>query len=280
MSRIKLQAGNVLLGQRERWSPEGTIFTTCRENNGPLAQRQGRNFGASYASIILGPDLARGQGPTNAPSIGGNIWDTTVPNGPVVTFAQDGLYTWIRGHMINGRWGGSGGNWNNLTPLTSQANSNHKTVEAYMDSFISASYGYEVNNNVNGYGLGRDDWYGVYYCVRCSQSPFADPMTDAQNNLYSYAPAFIKVSWRAVRIAKPVGQQVNNVIYGMNILNFQAVAVFPAGFIVPNRPQVLNGVNVLPAGNVAGGNLLGNLPVGFPNAQANNFDGDIEIHQS
>jgi hypothetical protein len=127
----------------------------------------------------------------------------------------------------------------------------------------------------------RSDWFGVYYCVQCSQSPFAHGYIDADAELYSYAPEFIKVSWRAVRMIKPVGQPVHTVVAGMNLHPFQAVPIFPVGFQRPPIPAAINGTPTLPAWNApGGGNVLGALPLGFPAAQANGFDGEIEIHQA
>jgi hypothetical protein len=223
-------------------------------------------FGATTGSILLGPDLAMGQGPVNAPSIGGTYWDTANRTGE--TFLNNVGYVWIRGHLINGRWGGSGGTWNNLTPLTALANSNHKTVEKYMDDYIIACLNYER-------AADRDFWYGVYYSVRCSVNPLSDVASTNNNNLHSYAPEFIKVSWRAIVMTKPVGQ-----FAGLNVLFWQPVAAFPVGFNVPVRSQAIGANQTLPTTNVPGGLLLGAPPINFPLAQANGFDGDIEIHQT
>src|ERR1044071_7613006 len=131
------------------------IFTSTNMVHGGISVRQGIAFGASTAAAILGPDLMMyGQGLPHVPSAVGAPWDTLLGLGrPLITFTQDTTYTWIRGHLINGRWGGSGANWNNLTPLTSTANSNHATVEGYIDSYLTNSLSYENATY-------RTHWYG------------------------------------------------------------------------------------------------------------------------
>ncbi|QQP94134.1 hypothetical protein [Lysobacter enzymogenes] len=257
------------------WSTNQPMFTIAREQLGPLAVRQIANFGASSASALLGPDLMMpGQQGNNVPTAVGAPWNQLLIGGPPLAFTQDLNYPWIRGHLINGRWGGPGNNWQNLVPLTGVGNANHATVEGYIDAFINACYQYETGGQ-------RQSWYGVYYSVQSSVSPFSAPnMTNAQN-LYSYAPEFILVTWRAVSIVKPVNVMPANAAANINNYAFNAVPAFPQGFVVPQLPAVMNGTQVLPAaGNVAGGAVLGGLPPGFPAAQANGFDGSIEIHQS
>lgn len=256
------------------WSSNQVIFTIARQQQGAQAARQITNFGASSASAILGPDLQMpGVQGNNVPTAVGPPWNQLLVGGPPLSFVQDGNYAWIRGHLINGRWGGPGNTWQNLVPLTGVANANHATVEGYMDAFIAACYQYETG----GY---RADWYGVYYCVQTSANPFSAPGVTNNINLYSYAPEFIRILWRAVRIAKPVNVSTAVAAANMNVYPFFAVPAFPGGFAVPARPLVMNGVNALPPGNVAGGAVLGAPPAGFPAAQANGFDGQIEIHQN
>lgn len=262
------------------WSTEQAIFTITREAHGALSARQITTFGASSASAILGPDLCMpGQQLPNVPTAVGPLWNQLLPHGPNVTFATDGNYQWKRGHLINGRWGGSGANWNNLTALTQIANANHATVEGYIDNFLTASLAYEQAAH-------RNTWYGVYYCVQCSVAPFSAALQTNNANLYSYAPAFIKISWRAVAITKPVNQTAQNAAAGMGGIGYAGVPA-PLPFAVPAKPAVMVGlggvaVPALPvAGNAAGGAVLGALPVGFPVAiPGNGFDGSIEIHQT
>lgn len=252
------------------------IFTATRMVHGGQSIRQGVTFGASCAAAILGPDLMMfGMGLPKVPTATGAPWDQLIPGTgrPQLSFTQDGNYTWIRGHLINGRWGGSGANWNNLTPLTSTANANHSTVEGYIDTYLTNSLSYENATY-------RTDWYGVCYLVRCSAAPFSHPMTTGNGELYSYAPAFIRVSWRAISIQKPTNLNVQTIKHGLATATITSVTTFPNGFTVPNKPTVMNGTAVLPLGNVAGGGLLGGAPFWFPTLQTNGFDGDIEIHQT
>lgn len=257
-----------------KWSAQSIIFTSTARIMGALSIRQGRNFGASSASVILGPDIMMPGGQTNnPPTATGYPWNNppTFAGGPPVTFSEDVLHTWIRGHLVNGRWGGPGNNWANLTPLTTIANPNHASVEAYMDRYLVSSLNYENA----GY---RNEWYGIYYAVQCSANPFA--AVPANNDLYSYAPEFIKITWRAVSIPKPVNVPVATAAANP-LMGGPLVAVPALPFNLPFPPAIAGWpVAVLPPGNIPGGAVLGGLPAGFPAWQNNGFDGQIEIHQS
>jgi hypothetical protein len=272
MSRIIYQT----TASGPKWSAPQAIFTSTEILTGPLSVRQGRHFGASVASAVLGPDIMMPGGQTNnPPSVGGYPWDNTstvFSGGPPVTFSQDNTHAWIRGHLINGRWGGTGNTWANLTPLTSIANPNHATIESYMDRYLTSSLNYE---NTTPY---KSAWYGIYYAVQCSANPFA--AAPANNDLYSYAPEFIRITWRAISIQKPVNQPVVTVHANPLVVGTPA-AVHVLPFPAPTTPTI-NGwpVAVLPPGNVPGGAVLEELPARFPAQQANGFDGQIEIHQS
>lgn len=257
------------------WSANQPIFTITQYQPGALAFRQIVNFGASSAAAVLGPDLAMpGQQGNNLPTAVGPPWNQLLFGGPPLSFIQDGANGWIRGHLINGRWGGPGNTWQNLVPLTGVANANHATVEGYIDAFIAACYQYEMAAH-------RTDWYGVYYCAQSSANPFSHPTMTNNQNLYSYAPEFIRIAWRAVRIVKPLNVMPNVAAGNMANYPVNAVAAFPVGFVLPPLPGVMNGAATLPAaGNVAGGAVLGALPGNFPAAQGNGFDGVIEIHQN
>lgn len=255
------------------WSANQPIFKITRYQPGALAFRQIVNFGASSAAAVLGPDLIMpGQQGNNHPTAGGPPWDQPLFGGPGIAFVQDVGFVWVRGHLINGRWGGPGNTWQNLVPLTGVANPNHATVEGYIDAYLLASYQYEMAAH-------RADWYGVYYCVQASASPLSHPALTNNANLYSYAPEFIRILWRAVSIAKPVNVMPAAAALNMGNYAVNPVAAFPPGFAVPALPMAMNGVQALPPGNVAGGAVLGALPGNFPAAQANGFDGGIEIHQ-
>lgn len=252
-----------------------TLFTNAQAHNAnALAPRQIFQFGGRYGFVLIGPDISMPGGITiNPPSVGGAFWDTLVQNGPPVTFNSDTNQFWKRGHLVNGEWGGPGNDWLNLTPLTAVANPNHATVEQYMRAFCQASLTYDNSN-----GVYKPDWYGIAYMVQCSQDPWSDPTQTNNTNLYSYAPEFIKVSWRAVRIPKPTNLQANQIAgYLASIAVLNNVPTLP--FTPPARPGAISGACV-PVGNTPGGQVFAGYG-NFPAPQYNNqFDGEIEIHQS
>jgi hypothetical protein len=257
-----------------KWSPDSNIFVTADLNLGPLSVWQGHNFGASYAWALLGPDLAMpGAQSNNIPTVTDYPWGPTgaFAGGPSpATFSTDNTYSWKRGHLINSRWHGPGNNWANLTPLTSIANSNHQSVEAYIDRYLEGSRLYEQAAN-------RNHWYGVFYAVQCSTTPFAD--VPALNKLYSYAPEFIKISWRAICVPKLVNLALPVVMLNPLLAGgLSSVPALPFPFPVP--PAIPGWpLAVLPASNIAGGAVAGAGAFVIPPIQANGFDGEIEIHQ-
>jgi len=254
-----------------------TLFTSARLQNGMLANRQGMGFGGEYGAVLIGPDISLPGGTTNnPPTAAGAIWDVLAgPGRPPLTFVQDVNQGWVRGHLVNGEWNGPGNTWNNLTPLTPVDNHNHATVEQYMRAFCQASLTYDVGPG--GYKL---NWYGIAYLVQCSTDPWSHAANTNNANLYSYAPAFIKVSWRAVAILKPNLQAAGIQAYLNAFVGFLTVAGLP--FAAPLRPPAINGPCVPAIGNVAGGGVFaypGHGGVAYPAAQANGFDGEIEVHQ-
>ena len=121
----------------------------------------------------------------------------------------------------------------------------------------------------------KTDWYGILYVVQRSQTPWADAPA-AQNNLYSYAPEFIKVSWRAISITKP-NLQTNQIQNFLNTATFNSVPHIPFKF--PPRPKAINGACVPSPNNNPGGAVYpSTIPI--PIAENNGFDGEIEVHQS
>lgn len=256
---------------------------TSNIHYGQLAQRQGRQFGASWASAIMGPDVLENPH-NNVPNIGGAPWDNHYPNNtPLVTFVNDVQNTWKRGHLVNGLWGGTGVDWRNLTPLTGIGNSNHATVEGYVANYLHACHVYENKD--------RDNYYGLQYVVCCSSNPFAQNPHD--NELYSYAPEFIRVSIRALVFTKPNNRnnanwtrdQAQNAV-NISFANGVGVQAFPQDFILPNVPTVMRNqhqpVLVLPNhnGNVAGGQVFNPPNNHILPMQNNNFDMDIDIFQN
>lgn len=259
-----------------RISAEHVLFFSARFDCDLEASRQGVRFGGQAASVLIGPDIGLPGGTTNnPPTANGRYWNILPGRGrPQLTFTEDGRVKWKRGHLVNGEWGGPGHDWRNLTPLTSKANTNHKTVEAYMKDFCAASLSYDEN------GPYKADWIGIAYMVQCSQDCYASVPRNA--DLYSYAPAFIKVSWRAVAIAKPNFRRAPGNVRGDVVRHLDGAAVLqninnPFPFAVPARPRAIAGAAV-PGGNAAGGAVFNAMP-GFPAAVANGFDGDIEVHQ-
>ncbi|MGO1001146.1 hypothetical protein [Lysobacter sp. CA196] len=255
------------------WTTNQPIFIATQYLTGPVATRQATNFGASSATAILGPDLIMpGQQGNNIATALGAPWSELLAGGPPLTFVQDPTRAWIRAHLINGRWGGAGNTWQNLVPLISPAYANRATVEGYMDAFLAASYRFEMGGQSNV-------WYGIYYCVQSSAKPFSNATATNNQNLYSYAPEFVRIVWRAVRITKPVNVSSASVAADLSTYPMSAVPSFPPGFLRPELPAAMNGARALPQGKVAGGAVLGALPGNVPAAQANGFDGEIEIHQ-
>ena len=131
--------------------------------------------------------------------------------------------------------------------------------------------------------LGREGTSQIGTALRTSFSvpPILGQLHPANNELYSYAPAFIKVSWRAVAIPKPNSQAAGIQAYLNGLAGFPTVAALP--FAAPVRPLAIAGACVPLAGNVAGGAVFaypGAGGVAYPAAQGNGFDGDIEVHQS
>lgn len=288
MSRIITNA----TATRTIWSQQTPIFLALIQLNPNLALRGDPNqpirFGASSASALLGPDLMMpGQQANNPPTVRDYPWSNSPPifqGGPNLPFDQAHqvwvpnvmrfIGPWVRGHLINGRWGGSGNTWRNLTPLTQQANQFHSPIEQHMDNYLTNSLRYEDAAH-------RNHWYGIWYKVQCSVAPFSQSLAQipARNNLYSYAPAFIKITWRAVSIQKPVGQnsltvRANPLMAGQPL----GVPNLPFQFALPPLPVVQ------PPGNIRGGNIypapaIAGVTVGFPVEANNGFDGEIEIHQ-
>jgi hypothetical protein len=241
--------------------------------NGGLCLRHGIAMGGVWGFGLLGPDLMMPGGSTNnPPSASCEGWDQawTALGRPALTFTENKALSWKRGHLVNGEWGGLGSIWNNLTPLTATANSNHKTVEQLIKNYLTASYAYERQQF-------RTHWYGVEYLVECSVAPWAHHTMNNAANLYAYAPAFIRVQWRAVQIAKPTATVPHTIPAVIPAMARVAVPALPFAFITP---PVLIGAACLPAlGNVAGGLTFASGQV-LVAAQANGFDGQIEVHQS
>jgi len=98
-----------------------TKYTIPRYIESPVWGGHTAYGGGSSVQAILGPAAARDV----------NRGQTTLPNTPTVMGRLRELYpasSIIAGHLLNANWGGTGGA-HNITPLTSAANSAHKTIE-------------------------------------------------------------------------------------------------------------------------------------------------------
>ncbi len=259
---------------RGSWCPAGYFFQLMFDSYGVICHRHNHPCGATWAYGVLGPDLRMpGSVAQNPPRAGGAPWDKAFSQGiPTVRFDQDTTFNrWYRGHLINGEWGGTGTEWKNLVPLTSVANSNHTTIEDHIRDFLDRSLRYEHENR-------PPDWYCVLYLVERSQDPFST--VDTADDLYSYAPAFIKVSWRAVTYPKPTNIQRANTrpeLVHEYFRNHQYTQVtqFPFTLSAPI------GHPTLPINNTPGTSLVHSpTQFAFPAAQSNGFDEEIEIHQT
>lgn len=277
MSKIEFDPGINLNGKRGRITKhEGNFFCLIQTDQGAEVSRQNYNSGASWAYGVLGPDLKRpGSQQTNTPNVNKagftSGWvGTNKPSSIFLTNRFNGD-SWKLGHMINGAWGGSGRSWLNLTPLTHTSNMNHKTIEGHMNNFLSSSYTYEANSNNH-----RPYWYGIEYLVECSVAPFAANLVNVSTNLYAYAPEFIRVTWRAIRILKPTNRTPNQIPTYLDNYVIQSVQNIPFNF--PNFPGNLRNNGALPQGNVRGGNAI-NSGIQLVQARANNFDGSCDIFQ-
>jgi hypothetical protein len=264
------------------WDDLPNIFPLARTQFGPLANyvgATGHPFGASWAYGVVGPD--RANQPAQMP--GGYPWTGTRPGAtwPPHPFDQDEWQgrpnDWIRAHLINQGWGGPT-DWTNLTPLPKAANANHASLETYISTFLTASLSWDAKKN--------DDtakyWYAVYYWVRCAVEPLADPPSNTE--LYAYAPNFIKLSWRAVKLAKPASTLSQTQMRDQAAQNVKSGALAHADETLPFTlpPSSVPHTGTLPPGYTAGDPVQGStpLPPGFPATAStrNGFDGDVEVH--
>jgi len=277
MSYIEITRAPNQNRKRRKQEVSRNFFGKIQQQLGPEAQRHNYAMGAQWAYCIIGPDT---QGPgmlqTNTPSANkpGFTSGWVGQNRPSTIFSTNRTHqndTWVRGHLINGAWGGSGASWRNLTPLTKTANSNHETIERKMNRFLTRSLNFDkYARPVEPY------WYGIQYLVECSQAPFAANNVNNPDNLYAYAPEFIRVTWRAVQILKPTNRQPNQIDAYLQNCNVHPVANIPFNF--PNFPGNLRNNGALPPGNNYGGNVY-NSGIQMVQAQNNGFDGSCEINQ-
>lgn len=273
------------------WTPHHDVFTARGHRQGPLAVWQaGQTFGGTSAYALLGPDIERPGGRTNnVPSATGPGWDLAWSHappagaGPTFPFTQDGTTSWKRGHLINAEWAGSGANWNNLTPLTTQANANHRTVEGRLRLYLQNFRAF------NEMGAGHATyWYALQYWVQVSTLPWSS--APAVGDLYSYCPNMIRATWRVVRITKPVGAMGGNAMTAVNgagaaidaAVKTQATAAGIGG----DMPNInVHGIPAVLTFNLANQGEAGGAVHPVPGAApaippvSSPYDGSVEIFQ-
>lgn len=287
------------------WTSDHVLFKYAGMRRGPLATWHGQTFGGTCAYAFLGPDLKMPGGAShNPPKATGPGWDQAwthaAAGGPPCQFTTDpnGI-TWVRGHLVNGEWGGPGDYWENLTPLTSQGNANHKTIENLLKTYLENFKNFDQSNAGH-----RAYWYCLQYWVQVSNVPWAAaPAT--MNDLYSYAPNMIKATWRIKRLAKPVGA-AGTTASAHFVASVTHVDQPPAGTLTPaTGAQIAADLPHMPAGAapafltatpanavefaataaaVAAGGVppYHAIPAGWPGipAAANPFDGECVIYQT
>ncbi|CDY77278.1 hypothetical protein BGLT_06190 [Caballeronia glathei] len=101
---------------------------------------------------------------------------------------------WKAGHLLNEELGGDGQNAANLTPLTSKANSAHKSFESHIKRML-----------LQCHRIDREDkacthWYGVEYKVQVSHDRYSAPF-DA-DLIDSYVALFISIEYKYIKIEK------------------------------------------------------------------------------
>nr|WP_321465819.1 DUF4157 domain-containing protein [uncultured Desulfobulbus sp.] len=101
----------------------------------PVYGSQVNGFGASASVVRLTPLHNNGSSPSSG-EMGNPLW------GKVSKRKQgQGVY-YIKGHLLNDNLGGPGSTWNNLTPLTQAANSDHKNrFEKFVKLAVNGSEG-------------------------------------------------------------------------------------------------------------------------------------------
>jgi phage-related protein len=101
----------------------------------PVYGARVNGFGSSASVLRLTPIHPNGSSPSSG-DMGNPLW------GKVAKRKQgEGVY-YIKGHLLNDNLGGPGGTWDNLTPLTQAANSDHKNqFEKFAKLAVNGSEG-------------------------------------------------------------------------------------------------------------------------------------------
>src|SRR5262245_19505849 len=162
------------------------------ERYGPTRTYNNINCGGSQLVVaILGPDLGDGRKRGSSTASGKSL--SRVISG--LNRTSPGR-SWVAGHLLNGEWGGSGTDPKNLTPLTSEANSNHETFEGHIKNLLVVCN--QIDNDQNSAALAY--WYAVEYKVEVSATTFAQ--TPAHDDWHSYAYSHITIKYRVVTVDK------------------------------------------------------------------------------
>jgi hypothetical protein len=97
---------------------------------------------------------------------------------------------WIAGHLLNEEMGGQGDRDENLTPLTTRANSAHKAYEAHIKKMLLQCHRIDREKKE------IDAWYGVHYRVNVSTRPVFQDLID------TYVASHISIEYRYIKIEK------------------------------------------------------------------------------
>lgn len=160
-----------------------------------LTGRQGwliGDIGGSGMTAHLGPDYLWARGTTTSaqslPALMPELRAASSKN-------------WIAGHLLNEELGGNGTLSQNLTPLTSAANSAHKVFETHIKAMLTACAHIEddfksltVTQSAGAAERQFPYFYGVRYRVTVSPERYAqnpDPL-----DLHSYVASYIDVDYR------------------------------------------------------------------------------------
>ena len=192
--------------------------------------------GGSRMQALLGPDLGDGQQrgtKTSAASLQ-----------PLMGLLNShSAKRWKAGHLLNADLGGDGNSSANLTPLTAAANNAHRIFEGHIKRMLL------LCNQLDRADSHAASWYGVFYDVRVSGTPYA--AAPAVGDMHSYAPSYIRLSYRFVTLPKfppgsnpyqglpPPASHQNVAIGDANLAALQAV-------VLPTFAPSVNITNWLP----------------------------------
>ncbi|MEO0668489.1 MAG: hypothetical protein AAFZ99_11310 [Pseudomonadota bacterium] len=219
-----------------KWSPDLTVFGARNHRFGKLAERGAKAFGGSSAYTFIGPDVMRpcvashrsaaghrAAGHLPGFRMGGarGLPENTFPvpeqaqrafgeteaatQNTIRGGASGGAATptptpapCVAGHLISGQMGGGHGMPANIFPITQQAHAQMQGIENRVRIITGMCRTFDRTNNGE-----IPHWYGVRYWVQTSDQALASD-GDAENP-HNHAPRAIKITWRLMRVTKPVG---------------------------------------------------------------------------